>query len=80
MKKHVKILNEIYNEFWKNTKYYNGINIRIRQIFERKTDYTLDKIENLVNNIKTMRTIVELRVKIVGRHFFTVKNVRGYMH
>ncbi|CAF5188623.1 unnamed protein product, partial [Rotaria magnacalcarata] len=73
-------LNEIYSDFIeKIVKYFDQINIRIKELFEKNGDYALEQIEKLVSDMDTIRKIPEIEGKTSGTYYRTVENVRGYM-
>jgi hypothetical protein len=75
-----KNLNEIYDEFIvKIIKYFDEINRRIKELFDRNGDHALEHIKTLVNDMDALRTIPELESKTAGTYYHTVENIRGYM-
>ncbi|CAF4058236.1 unnamed protein product [Rotaria magnacalcarata] len=75
-----KNLNEIYSDFIeKIVKYFDQINIRIKELFEKNGNYALEQIEKLVSDMDTIRKIPEIEWKTSGTYYRTVDNVRGYM-
>ena len=54
----IKDLNEIYDEFIvKVVNYFDEINQRIKELFEKNGDQALEHIKSLVNDMDAIRTI-----------------------
>jgi hypothetical protein len=76
----LKDLKEIYDEFIaKIIKYFDEINQRIKELFEKNGDQALEHIQSLVKDMDALRTIPELESKTAGTYYHTVENIRGYM-
>ncbi|CAF3750570.1 unnamed protein product [Rotaria sordida] len=72
--------NEIYNQFIsKIVKYFDEINERIREIFEKNGDYALEYIEKFVFDMEAIRTIPELELKTARSYYRIVENIYGYV-
>ena len=73
-------LNEIFCGFIaKIVKYFDDINIRIKELFDNRGDRALDSIEKLVADMDALRSIPELESKTAESYYRTVENIRGYM-
>ncbi|CAF1361376.1 unnamed protein product [Rotaria magnacalcarata] len=75
-----KYLNEIYYEFVaKVIKHFDEISLRIKELFDRNGDHTLEYIKTLVSAMDTLRTIPEVETRTAGTYYRTIENIRGYM-
>ena len=73
-------LNAIYYEFIaKIIRYFDGINLRIQEHFEKSQDYVLERIEKLVDDMEAIRTIPEVESKTARIYYRTVENIREYL-
>ncbi|CAF1084596.1 unnamed protein product [Adineta steineri] len=80
LEENIKSLNEIYDEFIvKIINYFNEINVRIKQLFEKNGDQALEHIKSLVDDMDAIRTIPELESKTAGTYYQTVENISSYM-
>ena len=75
----IKDVNAIYDEFVeKILKYFEDINIRIRELFEKSGDHALENIKALVSDMDALRTIPEIDLKTAATYYRVVENIRGY--
>ena len=73
-------LNAIYNKFIaKILRYFDDINLRIKDYFEKSGDYALEHVEKLVGDMEALRTIPEVESKTAGTYYRTVENIRGHV-
>ncbi|CAF0999381.1 unnamed protein product [Adineta steineri] len=80
LEENIKSLNGIYNEFIvKIINYFNEINVRIKQLFERNGDQALEHIKSLVDDMDAIRIIPELESKTAGTYYQTIENISSYM-
>ena len=74
-----KDVNAIYDEFIeKILKYFEDINIRIKELFEKSGDHALENIKALVSDMDALRTIPEIELRTAATYYRVVENIRGY--
>ncbi|CAF2865390.1 unnamed protein product [Rotaria sp. Silwood2] len=76
----IKDLNKIYDEFIiKIIKYFNEINLRIKELFEKNGKHALEDVEQLVIQMEMIRTLPEIESKTTRTFYHSIQNIRGYM-
>ena len=78
LRQNTKDVNAIYDEFIeKVSKHFEDINIRIKELFEKKEDHALEKIKALVSDMDALRTIPEIDLRTAATYYRIVENIRG---
>jgi hypothetical protein len=80
IKNDFKDLNKIYEEFIeKILKYFDEINLRIKELFDKNGKHALENVEQLVIQMEMIRTLPEIESKTARIFYHSIENISGYM-